>query len=117
MRHPRSYPAYSMASMRFSVDSESDGLTGSQPRARLARFDGGRRAFRLVGCGALLACRGWFGNSPSRTNRVVAFVVINASSTTPHPILPGRATVELLDMNDHDRVQLRALLLQQRSHP
>ena len=29
----------------------------------------------------------------------------------------GRATVELLDMNDHDRVQLRALLLRRRSHP
>ena len=28
----------------------------------------------------------------------------------------GRATVELLDMNDNDRVRLRALLLQRRSY-
>lgn len=29
----------------------------------------------------------------------------------------GRATVELLDMNDNDRVRIRALLLQRRSNP
>jgi hypothetical protein len=29
----------------------------------------------------------------------------------------GRATVQLLDMNDEDRIRLRVLLLRRRRHP